>query len=288
MKLYARLDADICGLGGESFWAVPLKPGSDLYRVDNLLFAAPFGIGDTVRAVPNEDDRLQVIAVTARAPRTTILASVGLAEERDGAEPDLAGEAMVSQARANFIGELTAQDARIEGGMGSALVVQCPQFLTDPDAVEAWLDDAIAAALDSLAADPAFAGVDVNVLSLDWMPLSSPTDPVGVPPGLITDLTLDPEEAALRPEPAPDWDLGNDLGFVAAVEAVLKAGDIPEWLESEEFLTRALIAWRTDNRVRHAVVVGNYADIITLVIRSAAIERGLRPPPLDRALFTFD
>lgn len=288
VKLYARLDADICGLGGESFWAVPTEPGSDLYRVDNLLFAAPFGIGDTVRAVPNEDDRLQVVAVTARAPRTTVLTLIELAGQDDDGEPDLAGEALVSQARANFVRELTERDARIEGGMGTALVVQCPDTLTDPDAVEQWLDDAITAALETLADDPAFADADMNMLNLNWMPISSPTDPVGVPPGLITDLTLSPEEKAFRPEPAPDWDAGHDLGLVAAIETVFKAGDMPEWLDPDEFTARAILAWRGDTRVRHAVATGNYADIVTLVIRGAAIDRGLQLPPLERALFTFD
>ena len=286
VRLHVRLDADVCGLGGESFWAQPVTGTDDLYLVDNVLFAAPFGLGDTVRAVLNEDDQLQVVAVTARSTRTSIIADIALDVPSD-TQPDVAREASLSQVRANLTRHITAEDARVEGGMGTAVVMQCPEHVNG-DEVERWLNDAIDAAVSPVMADPAYAGVPLDGLTLNWMPVTGPTDPLGVPPGLIVDLTMSEELAALRPEPAPDWDAGNDLGFMDAVEAVLNAGEMPDWLDAEEFLTRAVLLWRHDTRVRNAVTNSNYADVVTLIIRIAASDRGLRLPPLEQPLFTFD
>lgn len=66
-KIHVELDAEECGIGGESMWATPHGPG--LYQLENIpFFAFDLNEGDIVRC----DQEHQFIAVHKRSGLCTL------------------------------------------------------------------------------------------------------------------------------------------------------------------------------------------------------------------------
>lgn len=258
-------------VGSESFWAVPLADhaaSTDTHlaaRVDNLLVWAPFTLGDVVLVTPNDDARLQVIALLERTTRT----SVGVLVNYPDGDP-------ASEAAAGILAGAIASACRERGAHTERFgpTVTCLQLPDDvpddEDAVDEWLDDAFGhlVAASDLDVSISLTHAPGDPLVLDWLDTS-----------LAQAL---PDETYTGPA-YQAWVAEQDPAFAAAVAAARAEEHIPAWMSDVHLNARATELWLRDQRVRSAIATGRHRGVAIFAFRISA-PPGTVLPPLDGPL----
>lgn len=258
-------------VGSESFWAAPLPDhaattGTHLAaRVDNLLVWAPFTLGDIVLVTPNDDERLQVIALLARTNCTSLGALV------DYPDDDPAREAAAGILAGQISTACYERGARTERFGATVVCIQLPDSVpADDDAVDEWLKGTFGHLVEQSDLDVSLSVTHGpgDPLVIDWLDTS-------LAQALPDETYTGPADQA--------WDGALDPAFAAAVAQARAEGHIPGWMSTQHLTACASELWLRDGRVRAAITAGRYRGVAIFAFRVSA-PPGTALPPLDGPL----